>query len=90
MTKNESLIIMALFFSQHEGKRLSDVIPNAKPFSVIHSFDGGDICDETGHLMLWCSNHSYGIRMQITTPIGQDVKIVTINLLDYISFEDLI
>ena len=90
MTKNESLIIKALFFSQHEGKRLSDVIPNAKPFSVIHSFDGEDILDESQHLLIWCKDYSYDIRMEVSQPIGQDVKIITINLLDYISFEDSI
>lgn len=87
MTIIESNLLMSLFFSQHEGKRLCDVIKGHTNKNVISymnnkTLSGFKNSDINHTQILWYNLFDKSISYKICS---DDENF---NILDYISFED--
>lgn len=89
MTTNEANLLLTLFFSQHKGKRICDVLTsiNDSVMYGISSFrNTNEILSDKGFVLI-CYNFTNESHQ---VSIGKNLKFKNINLLNYISFKDLI
>ena len=89
MAVNEVNLIMSLFFAQHQGKLVKDVLPdNAEATRTIDTIEDDINClcvRGNGIQIVWYSKHFNSFRTETTTKGYCDI-----NIMDYITFEDQI
>lgn len=92
MTKIEANLLLSLFFVQHQGKRLSDVIPLTTSIDTIDKINRLGITTFISsrkglfhYIILYCDTRK-SIKLQSST----ENEVIPLNLLDYINMEDQI
>ena len=91
MTQIEAELLITIFFSQHEGKLVKDVIKDYAHEDIITKIDirktKNILCirNSKNEQIIWYGSHRKSIITELIKKSYSDI-----NLYDYINFEDLV
>lgn len=93
MTFNEANLLLTLFFAQHKGKRLCDVIINCQNRDVIYSvkkfkFEKALSIIDNLSFSLIGYDYEYGFGYFTTTHSNTNGRFEYFDITQYISFKD--